>query len=109
MSAEQKKKPGMKKSPVNRIHKTKVGIAWYGPDQWQHLLDVSVDRNDLEATYAEWEQDAERALKQLRQGGLEVVKVHVKIEDLLDWCLEQNVPVNANARSRYMAYKLQKN
>ena len=46
-------------------------------------------------------------MKQLQEGGLEVVKVPVKIEELLDWCIGQNVPVNANARSQFAAYKLQ--
>jgi len=107
MSAEKKKKPSSTKPLVKRVVKTKVGIAWYTPDQWQLLLDISADRDDLEATYAEWERDAKKALRQLRQGGLNVVKVPVEIEELLDWCQSRNVPVNANARSQYAAYKLQ--
>ncbi len=107
MSAEKKKKPSSTKPLVKRVVKTKVGIAWYMPDQWQLLLDISADRDDLEATYAEWERDAKKALRQLRQGGLNVVKVPVEIEELLDWCQSRNVPVNANARSQYAAYKLQ--
>ena len=107
MSEVKKKKSVTKKLPVKRTPKTKVGIAWYKRDQWQLLLNVSVDRDELEATYTDWEKDAEKALKQLRQGGLEVVKVPVEIEELLDWCQSRNVPVNGNARSQYAAYKLQ--
>ena len=53
MSDVNKRKPKTKKIPINRNPKTKVGIAWYKREQWQLLLDVSMDRDDLEATYAE--------------------------------------------------------
>jgi len=66
-----------------------------------------VDRDDLEATYAMWEKAAKRALKQIRKRGLDVVRADVKVEELLDWCQSENVPVNAQARSQYAAYKLQ--
>ena len=107
MSAVKKTKPVKTKFLVNREPKVKVGIAWYKRDQWQLLLDVSVDRDELEATYAEWKKDAEKAVEQLRQGGLDVVKVNVRIEELLDWCQSQNLPVNATARSKFAAHKLQ--
>ena len=107
MSVVDKKKPVKKKSLENPEPKVKVGIAWYKRDQWQLLRNVSADRDDLEETYTEWKKDAEKALDQLRQGGPEVVKVNVKVEELLDWCLGQNIPVNANARSKYAAYQLQ--
>ena len=107
MRTEIKKKPSSTKPPLKRIVKTRVGIAWFTPDQWQILLDISADRDDLEATYAEWERDSKKALRQLRQGGLNVIKVPVEIDELLDWCQSRNIPVNANARSQYAAYKLQ--
>ena len=109
MSTLKKKRPVNKKPPENPEPKVKVGVAWYKREQWQLLRDVSLDREEMEATYTEWKKDAEKALEQLQQGGLDVVKVHVEIEDLLDWCLEQNIPVNATVRSRYAAHKLQKN
>ena len=65
-----------------------------------------MDRDELEATYAEWKKDSEKVLEQLCQGGLDVVRVNVKIEELLDWCQSQNRPVNAAARSKFAAYKL---
>ena len=31
------------------MHKT--GIAWYQPEHWQRLLEISSDKSDLEDTY----------------------------------------------------------
>jgi hypothetical protein len=84
-----------------------VGVAWYEPDQWQQLLDVAVDRDKLEETHDEWVQDAERVIREFQRQGFQVVKVRVKIDELVAWCQRQNISVNGEARSQYAAYKLQ--
>ena len=62
---------------------TAIGVAWYRPEQWETLRNVSVDRDKLEETYSEWLVEAERMVKQLQQRGLRVVKVDVEISDLM--------------------------
>ena len=86
---------------------TTVGVAWYKPDQWQKLLAVSVDKDQLEETYDEWLQEAEKAIKELRRQGLHIVKVDVNVEELIAWCRKKKIPVDGKARSRYAAHKLQ--
>jgi hypothetical protein len=84
-----------------------VGVAWYQPDQWQKLLAASADRDKLEETYNEWLQEAERVIKELRRQGLHLEKVDVDIEELVSWCRKKKIPVNGEARSMYVAHKLQ--
>ncbi len=86
---------------------TPVGVAWYQPDQWQKLLAVSVDKDKLEETYEEWMQEAERVIQELRRQGLHIVKVDVSVEELVAWCRKKKIPMNGEARSMYVAHKLQ--
>jgi hypothetical protein len=86
---------------------TEVGIAWYEPEQWQRLLEISADRDELEESHQEWVRDVERAIKELNRNGIQCVKVAMDLEQLLAWCQSQNIPVNGEARSRYVAEKLQ--
>jgi hypothetical protein len=86
---------------------TVVGVAWYQPEQWQQLLEISTDRDDLEDSYQEWVRDIERVVKELNRNGIQCVKVAVEVEQLLAWCQGQNIPVNGEARSRYVAEKLE--
>ena len=97
----------MSKFSANRTPKTAYGLAWYKQEQWQHLLDVSADKDNLENTYAEWVKNAEKALKQFQRQGMKVVKVNVDIDDLCFWCQAQNIPVNGESRVNYVAFKLQ--
>lgn len=83
-----------------------LGIAWYRPEQWQRLREISTDKDVVEETHAEWVQNAKRALKKLRRQGIEPVKVDVDVEELLRWCESQHIPVDGNARSTYVAEKL---
>ncbi len=39
---------------------SQVGIAWYRPEQWARLLEISEDRDDLETTWEEWRREVER-------------------------------------------------
>ena len=96
----------VKRQSLSQAH-SPVGVAWYEPDQWQQLLAVSVDGDKLEETYDEWVQDAERVIKELRRQGFHVVKVRVKIDELVAWCRKKKIPVNGEARSQFAAFKLQ--
>jgi hypothetical protein len=87
---------------------TEVGIAWYEPEQWPRLLEISANGAELEETHPEWLRDVERAIKELNRNGIQCVKVTVDLEQLLAWCQSQNIPVNGEARSRYVAEKLQR-
>ena len=97
----------MVKSKVNSPGAV-IGVAWYRPEQWETLRNVSVDRDKLEEKYAEWLADAERVVKQLQQQGLRVIKVDVEISDLMLWCESQQIPLDAEARSNYAAFKVQR-
>jgi len=86
----------------------KFGIAWYRPEQWSRLLEISADREDLENTFAEWEQLATEKLRSLRAEGLQVKKIIVDVEKLLAWCLSRGLSVDSTARSQYVSEVLRK-
>lgn len=93
-----------------RQHKQRriaVGVAWYRPEQWQRLREISVDKDGLEETYQEWVEGAEKAIRELRRQGVQPEKVDVNVEELLRWCQTQNIPVNGESRSDYVAVKMQ--
>jgi hypothetical protein len=52
-----------------------VGFAWYRPEQWQRVREISADADDLHDSYIEWLVSAEEKLQELRSSGLRVKKV----------------------------------
>lgn len=94
----------MKKQKRIKGNQTYLGFAWYKPDQWSLLLQVSSDRDDLEETYEEWLSHAENTFKKLSRGkGIHAEKVVVDVYELVQWCKDHNMAINGQSRSSYIA------
>jgi hypothetical protein len=83
-----------------------VGIAWYRRDQWARLREISLDADEIEATYDEWLECAWKRMSELRQHGCEAQRVDVDTEELLRWCTKKGVRVDAAARSEFAAERV---
>jgi hypothetical protein len=57
-------------------------LAFYKPDQWQRLREISADCADLEKTYEEWLAVSEAARAQFTENGIEFEIVTVDIDKL---------------------------
>lgn len=83
-----------------------LGVAWYRSKQWNRLLEIAADRDNLEDTYEEWLRCAERSLSQLSRHGIQPIKVDIDVDELFQWCLAQRCPIDAQARTKFVAEKL---
>jgi hypothetical protein len=85
---------------------TITGVAWYRPEQWPRLLELSVDQDNLEDTFEEWLRIAEKTFADLKKLGLNIVKVDVDVEELANWCAAEGFPLDSSARSRFVREKV---
>jgi hypothetical protein len=83
-----------------------VGVAWYRPEQWQRLRQISADVEQLEESYYEWLSIASGSFRQLQELGFNMRKVDVDVEDLLEWCKQRGRPLDGEARSTYVMEKV---
>ena len=72
----------------------KLGVAWYKPDQWERLREVSEDREDIEETFDEWQVNAKKGIRLMQSQGIIPEKVLVDVEELLAWCSGKGLPPN---------------
>ena len=93
-------------TPKESHQKIVVGFTWDRREQWERVRDIASDGGEFEDTYEEWLRVAEQKLTELAAAGLDVKKVDVDSEQLILWCNEQGLDMNAQARSRYAAEKL---
>ncbi len=84
------------------------GVAWYRPEQWVRLRKLSIDRDDLEATFQEWFQTAEKTFTDLKKLGLNIVRVDIDVEELATWCAAEGLSLDSSARARFVQEKVRK-
>ena len=99
---KRKKRKGEKDDTVDAV----MGVAWYRRQQWDRLLEISSDRDELENTYDEWKAMADENFSILVQKGYVLRKIEIDVEELLRWCKLQNRPVDGDARVEFTLVKL---
>lgn len=62
--------------------------------------------NTLEATWEEWLQTREKAKFDLALAGMLVADIPVEVDELLKYCLLENIPLDSSARAGYVAEKM---
>lgn len=85
---------------------TALGVAWYEPDQWLRVKELSTDPDRFEETFAEWEAMATKTLKQLVASGIEAEKVLIDADEFLAWCRSNEAQPDSGSRARFVAEKV---
>src|SRR4051794_4034876 len=85
---------------------TIVGIAWYRPQDWNRLREISVDPEAMEESHAKWLESTNRTLRVLQKKGHRVRRVIVNLDELLDFCRREKMQLDARARSQFVADRI---
>ncbi len=85
-----------------------LGVAWYRPEDWKHLREVSADSEVLEETHAEWLTLAERHIRDLRKTGVNTERVTIDIDALVTWCRGQGRSVDSATRAEFAAEQVRR-
>ena len=100
---KRKKKDSKSDDTVDMV----LGIAWYTREQYERLLKLANDRDNLEDTYEEWQATAEKMMVQLSKPGVLPRKIHIDVEELAAWCKSHNRPVDGASRTVFVADKVE--
>lgn len=83
-----------------------IGIAWFQPEQWDRLVEISEDRDALDDSYEDWRENANGVIHQIRKSGNLVKKVKLDLEELILWCNEKGISVNGEARAEFISIQV---
>lgn len=98
-------KPQKKKS--KKKYGESIPIAWYTSDQWELLRQAAKDGESLEATYEEWRDHADDAVRILTTSGYRVKIVDVDVPELIAWCKHQRRLLDSEARADFIVEKME--
>lgn len=80
----------------------KLGVCCYTEEEWIKIKLEAVDPERFEATYQEWVSMADRALEDMKQTGLNPIKVIVRADELRQWCKIHKKEISAASRSAFV-------
>ena len=76
--------------------------------KWELFLKIAEDRDRLEKTWEDWRANLNRVIKDLKDLGKEVEEIEIDLNDLANYCKENNLPNNTKTRSKFVADLLSK-
>ena len=92
---------------MNASDEKLIGIAWFREEEWMKLRDVVDDPSRIDDSYDVWRAGAEKLMVDMLDCGIHAEPVYIRVEELVDWCQENERPVNSAATSEYVAERLQ--
>jgi len=85
-----------------------MAVATYKREQWDKLLEVADDRNELESSWEEWKAGHEETIALLRGQGLEPIEISIDVDALQEFCRKRGFKNDSGARAEYAAYRAQR-
>jgi len=83
-----------------------VPVPWFREGQWQALLSMVADPQNLPSDYGEWMQNMRERWCMLEAQGWLPYKIFLDVDQLRTWCALRRRPINAASRQAYAAFKL---
>lgn len=83
-----------------------IGIAWYRPEQWDHLRESVADPEVMEDSYEKWLTLAQQTVLDLSREGIRAERIDVDVDELVTWCRETGRTLDDGARSHFATEKL---
>ncbi len=101
-------KKATKREAKRSAEQLRTGIAWYLPEQWGKLREISADKDLLENDYEDWLLNAEKTVGKTAGAGANIERVIVDVYELEAWCRSRGCPVNGKFRAQFVAHLLQR-
>ena len=101
------RKRGRQRRPTKKIAPV-MALAWFKSEQWDRLKAESADAEQLEETYELWLEAAQGTIDQLAQEGVVVQRIEVDLDELMGWCRDNGLTLDASARANFAAEKLRR-
>jgi len=85
-----------------------MAVAAYTREQWNRLMEVADDRNELESSWEEWKTGHEEAIANLRRQGFQPIEIPVDVDALQEFCRQRGLRNDSGTRAEYAAYQAQR-
>ncbi len=97
-----------KREAKRSAEQLRTAVAWYVPEQWGKLREISADKDLLENDHRGWLLNAEKTVGKTAEAGANIERVTVDVDELEAWCRSRGCPVNGESRAQFVAHLLRR-
>jgi len=83
----------------------KVNLAYYEKKDWEYLLSVISDKEEMPESWDEWYKNYQKAKINLIAYGFFVREITINIHELMAYCIERKIKINGSARAEFVQTK----
>lgn len=80
-------------------------IVWYQKEEWDQLMASFDDKDKMQGTWQEWRQAALSHMEAASQGGVPLLPVEVRLDELREYCRTHGVPNTSQTRVDFACRK----
>lgn len=88
-------------------NETILGIATYQYNDWKEFLKISDDRDELESTWNEWNNNIHEYEELLRIKKKRFKEILINLGELKEFCNDRGLKINGESRSLFVTKKMQ--
>lgn len=83
-----------------------IGIGVYKKEDYKEILKISVDKEKMNQTWNEWKKTKNRTVANFQKLGIKTVDILVKPKELVQFCRENGLEINGQARANFISNKV---
>ena len=83
-----------------------IGIGEYRKEDYQEILRISEDKENMEETWEEWKANKNRTIKNFHNMGLKTIDIIVTPKELVKYCREKGLKINGKSRANFISFKV---
>jgi len=83
-----------------------LGIGEYRKKDYQEILNISEDKDNMDETWEEWKANKRKAILRFEQMGFKAVDIIVTPKELVKFCRKNGLPINGKSRSEFVTFKM---
>jgi len=89
-----------------RTARTEIGLGWYRRENWDRLLEMSPDQDQIHDTYDEWQKKGRQDGELVKHEGNIPKRLTVDPDELAAWCAMRGREPIASARAEYICEEM---
>tara|TARA_R110002096_G_scaffold176819_4_gene353245 strand:- start:987 stop:1310 length:324 start_codon:yes stop_codon:yes gene_type:complete len=89
-------------------NKLVVGLPWYTKRQWLATKSYCSDPKTFFNSFNEWRSEADKAIIEISNRGLDVKLLPIYIETFSGWCAYHHMQPNKSARRKFTNYLMKR-